>query len=746
MFKKLTRPLASLFAIVTLLSLTACGGGGGVSLTQPAETHIQLVADTTSLPVQQSYYYPDQTSLYTTRVVATVQDSKGNPATAGTVQFSIVGGKTNTGALFETDFKTKVTVTNPDGTTTDHPAAFWGLPVGVSGGSAQVLFQAGTQTGTVTVKAIYTDPTTGGQSYSEVKIDVGSPLNTGMPSSFSVSLLNTPIYITGQGLNDQAGINVYLYDASGQPVTNPGTTNNIQAQIIGDNLGGAYLVGANGSGQTVASRTVGDKGLATFSVLSGTKSGTLHIRLTADAADNNIDNGIQKAVTKDISLPISDGRVASISFGGPFINAIKNNKTSVALNGTDFIDQGTYSRSISAVVQDANGNPVPGVTIRFGLIDSPLTAGSYPDPGFSPQQPISTTSSGPTFAIQGTKGNPVEGGNNFDEQDGVNLLTMGVRPLDRLVLWPSEQGTQRDMLGSRLIAGLVGTSALTTTANFAYPTTPGYVDGYNIPWIIGRAQYGNIGATATTDSNGVATTFITYPVSRLDQPAILTAEAPNGVSSNFYAYYVGVAGGTLTSSVTKVPANAQTAVTMCATDANKAPLPNFGIQAGLTHGATISSGSLTTGSNGCAYFVLDTTAVPAGTAQFDIQFSIGTDTNESTKITVEAAPQPATAANLLVSISGATDLVAPQRSRDITITAVDSTGNPVANQIVQLSFTATDDGNAPTATIDSAPAVTATTDSSGQATVTVTYSGNTGDTYSLNASSGSATATQVFPY
>lgn len=728
----------------TALSLTACGGGGGTSLTQAQAPSITLSATSQNMPVQSNgYVYPDQSGLYNSRLIATVRDNQGNPVPSGTVTFTVQGGQTSVGSLFESDFKTTVTVTNPDGTTSTHPAAFWGLPVDVSGSMAQCIFQAGTKTGTATVVATYTD-SNGKSAQAVLPIQVSAANNTGLPSSFVAQVNGLPIYVNGQNKNTQAVINAYLYDPSNQPVGSTGA-NNVQASIVGSTLGGAYLIGSGGqSGSTVVTQSQGSSGLAALTLVSGSQSGTLNIALTADGADNNVDNGIQKPITKTVTVAISDGRVASLSFGGPYANAVKNNQSTLAIGTGDNIDQGTYSRSISVVATDANGNPVPNATIRFGLIDSPLSAGSYPSVDFSPQPPVVTNTS-TSFAIQGSKGNPVEGGNSFSESDGVNLLTAGVRPLDRLILTPSEQGTQRDMLGSRMISALTSNSSVSTTTNFVMPATPGYVEGFNIPWVIGRAQYGNIGTTAVTDSNGVANTFVTYPVSRLNQPIILTAEADNGISSVFNAYYVGVAGGTLTSSVTTIPAGTTTAVTMCAYDANQVPLANSTITAGLTNGAT-TNGSLTTGSNGCASFSIDTTKVPTGTQQFEIPFSIGTGTNETASITV----QPAGAPVITLGIGGP-----GSGSRTITATITDQSGKPIATQNVVFSFNATDDGTGTPAAITSANPVSVP-NTNGTVSTTVTYAGNpadstatppaTGDTYSVTATIGATSVTQTFPY
>ncbi|MDY0148439.1 MAG: hypothetical protein RBR56_10350, partial [Halothiobacillus sp.] len=494
------------------------------------------------------------------------------------------------------------------------------------------------------IVATYTDAN--GQSTQQtIQINVGSPVNTGLPSSFQPQVSNLPVFVTGQGKNSQAIIETYIVDPANQRIVSNGA-NNVQAQIIGSNLGGAYLIGANGqSGQSVSSQTTGSSGIAQFTLQTGSESGFLKIRLTADGADNNVDNGIQQPVSNDISVAVSDGRVASLSFTSPYINAIRNNKSSVALDTTagDTFDQGTYSRAISVEAQDANGAPVAGTQIRLGLIDSPLT--NYP------------ATSG-TFAIQGVRGNPTESGNTFSENDGINLITAGVNSLDRLVLVPSEQGTDRELRLSRLISALQAgtTNSVITTTNFPAPTVAGYNANADIPWVIGRPQYGNITATATTDASGVATVFMTYPVSRLGQPAILTAEADNGVSAVFGARYAGIAGGTLTSSITNVPSGAaqtSTSVTMCAKDGSEVPLTNYPITAGLINGVTTDPSSIVTGPSGCATFTLkvpptisvDNTTTPPTvttliTTPFTLTFTSGTGPNEKVEITVDSPPTP----------------------------------------------------------------------------------------------------------
>lgn len=749
MCMRLSRSITALAALASVAALTACGGGGGSSgpkLTGPASPKMELSASRTTVPVQQAgnYLYPDQTTLYTTRITANVRDSRGNAIPGGgQVEFALVGGVTDRGALYQTDFEDKVEVTYPDGSTRDVPAAFWGLPVEVSGSSAQVLFQGHTRTGQVEIRATYAGPN-GGVVEKRIPITIEPlPNATGLPSNLDLWVRGTPIFITGQNRNDQATITAYLADPAGQPIM-AGSSNNLRAEIIGDDLGGAYLIGSDGqAGRSVTTRTIAGSGQAQISVKSGSKSGSLTVRLTADGSDNNVDNGIQEAVTKETRIAISDGQAASLSFGGPYVNAIINNKTSAEIEEGDFVDQGVYSRSVSVVVTDRNGNPVPEETIRFGLIDSPLEEGTFPssDVDFSPAPATPTTSSGPRFAISGSKGNPVEGGTRFDQADGVNLITAGVGYRDRLILWPSEQGNQREMQVSRLVKRYLGQSTINVMEPFPHPEVPGYVDGNNIPWVVGRAQYGNIGATAVTDENGVAQTFINYPVSRLNQPAILTAEAENGVSTHFGAYYVGVAGGTLTSSVTTVPPNATTSVVMCTADANRVPRKGTTLVAGLTNGVT-TSGSLKTGDDGCARFSLNTTGVPLETDSFTISFSSGDGDDETIEITVGAS---ATINAPILSVDGWQAESGTERSRVITAYVLDSNGDPVSGQTVIFTATATDDGNPPVAAITGIPS-SKTTGSNGAATATVRYDGGDGDTYDVTATSSSGSVTVPFPY
>ena len=83
------------------------------------------------------------------------------------------------------------------------------------------------------------------------------------------------------------------------------------------------------------------------------------------------------------------------------------------------LQNGTYSRAISVVVSDANGNPTnPNTKINFFLVDAPITG--YPaNPG--------------AFFIAGDDGNPVEGQYQFNAPGG-DFQSKGVRVFNRLVL------------------------------------------------------------------------------------------------------------------------------------------------------------------------------------------------------------------------------------------------------------------------------------------------------------------------
>ncbi len=782
-FGKIRRKAIQLLAIIAPIAfLTACGGGGGNggdTLTGGKSGTITLSVGNATMPVQSgSYVGPGSNSPYTTTVIARAYKADGSPLQTGTIiQFMMDGGNTYSGALYPQPFETE-DVTQPDGTIVKVPKAFWSYPVESAAGQALMLFQAWDRPGTVTIRASFLDPNSGKEVVGSAQIVVGSPINTGLPSTITASLLNGPIFVANQGLNDAGLIQINVADPVGQPVSNP-PAQNVQVQLLNPELG-ATLLGQGGATGTIV-RTTTTNGVTNVSLRTGTIPGVAKLRITADALDNNIDNGIQNPVTADVNFTIEDGRIAALAFTGAFSQAIAANQTTLPLGTGDVFLDGTYLRVVSAIATDSLGNPVQGARIDFSLIDSPIA--NYPQTAGD-------------FMIQGTNGDPSEGGNLFVAQ-GANFFTNGARKGDRLVLRPDEQGTNRNLLGSYGIADFLDANRLYITETF---NGNNGVNASNVPWIIGRAQYGVIGGSATTDAQGVATTFITYPATRINQRALLTARAGNSRAIVMDARYLGIKDYTMVSSVTEAVSGEITPVSICVFDAIQTPMVGQVLQVtGLIPATstvaapiTLSPATPVTGADGCANFSIDAKAY-VGSEIINLTFSI----NGMAKPVVSIAVKPQALGDLITGIGGRVNAVTTgPNEREFTVTLIDTRGLPMVGRQVLINGSASDDGAprgcppdgstcsaTPAGTIGVGAAFTGVTfepvganktDSNGQVKFKVSYTGNApftwtistpdtavppgpptiestdydGDTYTLtiDITNSSGNATVTFPY
>ncbi|MEW6445263.1 MAG: hypothetical protein ACOZAQ_08855 [Pseudomonadota bacterium] len=716
MLNTMRNSFIKLLMLMPFALLSACGGGGssgGGSLFE-GSARIELTAGTYSLPVQTGTFVGPISPLYTTTVVAKAYGSDGNLLASGTpIQFAMDGGNTYSGALYPQPYETE-DVTNADGTTTKVIKAFWSYPVNSAGGQALMLFHAWDRTGTVKISASFLDPTTNKTISKTISINVVSTVATGMPANIYGSIVNSPIYVANQGKTDTSVIDIVVTDPSSQPISNPSNAN-VKVELLNPEIG-ATLIGLSGQQGSIVN-TMTTSGKAQVSLKAGNTAGTAKLRITADAADNNVENGIGQAIIDDISVSISDGRVAAITMTGPYVEAIRANTATLALASGESFQDGTYLRVLSAVATDNLGNPVSGAQINFSLIDSPISG--YP-------------SGSATFTISGADGDPSEGGNLFTSSSG-QFVTKGVFRNDRVVLMPSEQGLDRLLAGSRTVSQVNGATSLLVNSPFS--SNNGRNGGAIIPWAVGRAQYGVVGASATTNSQGVATTFITYPVTRLNQPALITAEADNGVSSVMDAYYVGILDYSVTTSHTEVPAGATTNVTLCVNDTNNVPVPaNPIIVAGATSTVTVTPSAPVTGANGCVAVTINANNYTGST---DVPLTF-TASGTSASATVTVKSQGAGTLYITSATAGA-------GSSTINVTLLDSAGNPIAGRLVSATGTASDNGSAPTAAITSISG--GTTNSSGAATVTVNYAGDSGDRYTIAITAqGGATQSVTIVY
>jgi len=495
-------------------------------------------------------------------------------------------------------------------------------------------------------------------------LDTGEDLSAEMEFTMISGVPNMPasLDIVPQGsasyVQTDRAVRVFVNDGAGSPVPNPEqggvAWNNVRLEILnpqGERLRTTSASGATQEGTVVNTRTA--NGIASAIFISSTREGPVTLRATADRADNNIDNGIQNAVTAENTIVVSDGQLFSLTITSPFID-------SLFVNESDFggAPDGSYSVIMSAVATDRLGNPVrPGTVIDFGLIDAPIQGA--PDGGSGP------------FAISGGNGDPQEGGTLFTAANGAfTTAGGGAGPGDALVLFGRSVAGNRDLEMARVIQSVTGPGSLTVTRRFNLnDDTGGSVNnGGVIPYAIGRATIGNIGQSAATNDLGVATTLMTYPVSRLGASVIVWAQGngrvvaggPKTVADVELTAYPAAGPANLVAVPEVISANTPAQVTVCLSDANDVPVRGasigFAFQAlgggtGTANGA--ASGTVgPTQANGCVAVAVSTLGIDAGSGQPALVFfAFGAQAVVEIEGGNEPEP-PSPAVNLVINIEG----------------------------------------------------------------------------------------------
>lgn len=386
-------------------------------------------------------------------------------------------------------------------------------------------------------------------------------------------------------------------------------------------------------------------GIATAFFLASSTPGI--VTITASAQDPNtgqrVSASIQIEVYNEVRPP------AAVTFTGPYVNAVLAGQSRF---GDPLIQDGSYSRVISVVVNDINGNPTnPNTQVNFYLIDGPLTG--YPsNPG--------------SFFVAGSNGEPFEGQFWFSAYNpNGNFVSKGVRPYDRLVL--DGRQTEQDPLpnnyfhtGVWVVERVVNQTALTILPppqgrSF---NANGADNGSTVPYIVGRAQNAAVLSPAFTNLDGVASTTLTYPVWRIGQTAVVVACVANtdvcGIlnmcdrnGANCGSVYLGVTNGSdreLTASALTLGPNRSTDVRLCLRDVNFTPLPATEIRynIGSTGPATVTidgvagnEGTVLTGGDGCALVDIISSGQPLGGLEIEIDFTADYVT-APVKITIKA--------------------------------------------------------------------------------------------------------------
>ncbi len=685
--------LGTLFLVLTAGLLTACGSGGGGTggtfTTSPTPT-IELSATRVTLPVNTTLVEPFIGSPYMLEVTARIQDSNGNPMTAdGAVALSI--SPVEVAAISVLD--------DPETTDVNEFLTLMGsVSTGVSAGMATFFVHAMNKPGTATVSVSVRDPVSGTTASATLQVEVVESANSGLPAQISVSAPQVPQYVQGSGGTDSKRIEIHLSDGSGQPVDDPQGFNNLQLEIIDHVSTGARLSATNAAGQAQTGTRVGvatTNGIASVVLLSGNEPGVVTVKVTADHADNNVDNGIQDALSDLLDFVISDGQLYSLQIVSPNIDAILAN---VVDPDTNTNPDGTYSLTISAQGQDKLGNPVlPGTEIAFNLVDYPTIG--FPENGAG------------LFVHSGTDGNPQEGGTTFVSLGGAFLDNSNgpdhaAEPGDAIMLFGHEVPGNAEHESVRIVQSVDSNTQVTVTRDFNPNNGTGAVvdDGGVIPYVIGRALYANIQGVGYTDENGVATVTLNYPANQLGRVVAVSAQGNGGMTGAKAAVKTvadvetmllpGIAALQFSVFADQIPGNQTVDVLMCLSDAQNNPVSGVfvGFIVNNTTGAVVTvdgvedSGfvATATGTDGCTVATVSSASVaPGGTSVISITFFVG-ELNDS------------------ISIIAPTDLVLfaypnqfiGNRTETVILTLVDGSGRGVENiQLLVDNCTVTGPGS-----------------------------------------------------
>jgi hypothetical protein len=590
------------------------------------DSRLTIAPVRTSLPVNIYNVPPFVGSPYLTEVVITARTASGQPINEEDgIQVSVnpVGSTGGFSTLddAETEDENEFEIRLGQG------------PVDVVAGRATIFVHSLNFSGATTLTVTMADPETQQTVIATQTFNI-TTVTPPLPSEIILATQGRPVYVQGSGGNTSVQLEARVNDGIGQPVPDPvagnNAFNNVRLEILnqgqGERLSGINAQGQSVSGGTISIRTTNGIGGALFT--SGTRTGTTVVRATSDRADNNVDNGISDPVVTERSIVVSDGRLFNIELTQPIEDALVINPVDPTVGPSPGTSpespDGTYSITVSIIATDRLGNPVvPGTPIKFGLIDEPQDTGGF------------------DFLISGVDGNPQEGGTLFTAAGGqFRTAGGGAGPGDAIAIFGKEVPGNRDLEGARRITSVNSQTSLTVERRFNLNDDTGVTVDYlgALPYVIGRAQDGNIVAEGVTNEFGVARTVMTYPTSRLGKRVVVWAQGdgdiingvPETVSDVDVLAFAGIAPIEIFASPSTIAANTTADVSVCVIDALGTPLRgvtisfNFGAFEGTgTVDGTPNNGVLgsPTGPDGCSIATVVTSGV--SDAGGEVVFSVG---------------------------------------------------------------------------------------------------------------------------
>ncbi len=611
-------------------------------------------------------------------------------------------------------------------------------PVNVTGGNGAIFVHANDTPGTAVLSVVAIDPDSGQTITSQLPITIAGA-SSNLPASI-VASSDGGAYVSSSGGPQSVQVRAVVTDGNNAFVPDPSGFDNVEFTIAGPAGTDVTLSGINAAGQSISKATTVDtvthNGIAAITVNAGSMQGPVQIKATADRGDGNVDNGIQDAVSSTATVVISDGKLYSLTISAPDASEVTASGTSDSATSSD--SGATYDLPVTVSGVDRLQNPaLSGTVIAFGGVDSPQSAKA----GTSPQS---------WFLNSGNTGDPQEGGTLFTATGG-HFTTGGggAGPGDTLLVFGKQvtsPNNNNDLESARIVQSISTATSLNVTAPFnRNDTVTGVVvnSGPVLPYILGRASLGSIESPGYTGSDGTnsgrATTTLHYPASAIGKAIAIWAQG-NGtdnvtggsdtVADIATLVYPGSGPGSLTASPDPLLGDASVPVTVCYSDANNQPIPNFTLSFlfSLTAGASGSvdgistSGNLdkVTGSNGCVTVTVLTSGLPptSGSGGPTLTFTAGAASSS------EGTQAPSVTLNFVVNISAMQispcsikgDATLGDFTGTVTATVITSGGSGVSGQTISAACTVT----AGTVTIDPS---SGTTGSNGSVPFTVMLSG-----------------------
>ena len=716
------------------------------------DPRLQLTATETTLPLNpfnsSAYPFPGNYlgSPYISEVTVTFRHSNGELVN-GTTKVNVSIDPVTVAGFSTLDDPTtpQNDPTKPDGN--EFLTIFGNGFINVTGGNGVIFVHSFDVPGTAVLTVTAIDPDSGQTISSQLTFTVAGA-SSALPSSIT-AFSEGAAYVTGSGGPQSAIVNATVTDGNNANVPDSTGVDNVEFTIVGPAGNDARLSGINAAGVAVTGTTVDTQthnGVASVTVLSGTVEGPVQIRATADRADNNVDNGIQDAVSSTATVTISNGKLYSLTIIAPDADAV--NATGVSANVVENpAGSGNYELTVSAIGVDNRDNPViPDTQIGFGGVDSP-------------QVPNASGNLISWFSISGSDGDPQEGGTLFTSASGhFTTAGGGAGPGDTLlVIGKANEGAPagNDDLESAVKIKTVNTAtSLTVVTPFNLNDWTGaVVDNHGVlPYIIGRSEFTSINSPAYTDSTtGVAVTSLNYPSSAVGKAVAIWAQGTGTdtttspgrtdvVTDVKILVLPGLATGAfMTASPDPIQGNTTVAETVCYYDGNGRPIANFDINfafdfSGGTSGG-VGTGSVDgaqgagklknlTGSNGCAVAQVSTASLPpseSGVA--NVIFSAGaTNTGASGGGATAFVTVPIVISAAQIQLGSTCPNVPASTTPStlpISLSLLDANGRGISGQSITGTCTVTSSSG----TISTSGG---TTDASGKTTVFVTVTGANG--------------------